>query len=337
MEERTLLTRTLEDYGEKARLDKEAKKITANKRVLARILQGTVPELDGLNRNQIVSCIEDVEISETSGDRLKPKRITRPEPEAVAGMNTEDADPDSGTARFDVKFYIRTHGRPRVKIIINVEIQQDSYPGYDLVTRGVFYGCRMIASQRDVEFSGDDYDSLKKVYSIWLCLEAPKVEADTITRYHLVPEAVTGKTDPNRHRYDLINVTMIWLNGRSYQVKATELHGYLGTIFSSKLKPAEKIRILDDEYGEKPTRKIKGGIYRMCNLGDAIEARGIKKGEKRGERRGEKRGERRGIIVTIKTLREVGQKEDDIQKIIMKNFGLSKSKAESYMKEIVSV
>ena len=28
----------------------------------------------------------------------------------------------------------------------------------------------------------------------------------------------------------------------------------------------------------------------MCNLGDAIEARGIRKGEKIGEKRGEKRG-----------------------------------------------
>ena len=158
MEEKTLLTRTLEKHGDKAKLDAAAKKIVANKRVLARIIQVAMPELEGLDREQIWKCIEDVEISEASG--------ARPMPEAIAGMNTEDVDPDNGIARFDVKFHIRTPGRPRVKIIINVEIQQNMYPGYDLVTRGVFYGCRMIAAQKDVEFSGKDFNHVSETSSI---------------------------------------------------------------------------------------------------------------------------------------------------------------------------
>jgi len=327
MEEKTLLTRTLEKYGEKAKLDKEAKKIVADKRVLARILQGTMPEFKDFNPEQIRKCIEDVEISETSAGR--------PEPEAITGMNTEDADPDAGLAKFDIKFYVRIPGRQRVKIIINVEIQKDAYPGYDLVTRGVFYGCRMIAAQKDAEFSGDDYDALKKVYSIWLCLEAPKPEADTITSYFLTPKNVVGKTDLMRHRYDLLNVTMIWLNDQSYRNKLTKLHGYLGTIFSSELKPQEKIQILYEEYGEKPTRKLKGGLYRMCNLGDAIEARGIKKGEKIGEKRGEKRGKKLGrILEYIDIRREEGYSERQIMDGLIRKFDLTAEIAEKHIKNL---
>lgn len=49
---------------------------------------------------------------------------------------------------------------------MNVEAQKDYHPGYDLVTRGIFYVARMISAQMDVEFTADDYDGIKKVYSI---------------------------------------------------------------------------------------------------------------------------------------------------------------------------
>ena len=111
----------------------------------------------------------------------------------------------------------------------------------------------MLSSQLDTEFSAEDYDDIKKVYSIWLCLNAPKKEADTIVEYAIEPHIIFGGKE-NGHRYDLLSVVMIGLNEESYKNKKTTLHGFLGTVFSEKLKPSEKLRSLEEDYGIKTTR-----------------------------------------------------------------------------------
>lgn len=147
-----------------------------------------------------------------------------------------------------------------------------------MVTRAVFYCVRMISAQLNAEFNDSNYDDIKKVYSIWLCLNSPKKEADTITEYHIVPRVIYGSSE-TRHRYDLMFVVMVELNAESWRVKETPLHGFLGTIFSEKLKETEKLKILERDYEVKITRELKEGISIMCNLSDAIEERGIRQGE----------------------------------------------------------
>ena len=44
-----------------------------------------------------------------------------------------------------------------------------------------------------------------------------------------------------------------------------------------------------------------------------------------------KEGMKKGILVTVKSLREVGQKDEDIKSIIVKNFELQPAEAENYM------
>ncbi len=88
----------------------------------------------------------------------------------ITGDNTEDKIPNEGRITYDIKFAVYIPGGERIKLIINVEAQKEFNAGYDLVTRGVFYGARMISAQKDREFIGDDYDSVKKVYSIWICM-----------------------------------------------------------------------------------------------------------------------------------------------------------------------
>ena len=57
-----------------------------------------------------------------------------------------------------------------IALIINVEAQNDFYPGYPLIKRGIYYCCRMISSQYGREFTGPHYEKIKKVYSIWICI-----------------------------------------------------------------------------------------------------------------------------------------------------------------------
>lgn len=106
--------------------------------------------------------------------------------------------------------------KDRIKLIINIEIQKDFYPGYDLVPRGIFYGARMISAQLKTEFDDDNYDDIKKVYSIWLCLNAPNKEANTIVEYRMEPKVLHGSVG-TRYRYDLISVVMVGLNEKSWR------------------------------------------------------------------------------------------------------------------------
>ena len=50
----------------------------------------------------------------------------------------------------------------------------------------------MISAQKEVEFTNSDYDSLKAVRSIWICMDAGDDE-DSINRISLTQEVLFGK------------------------------------------------------------------------------------------------------------------------------------------------
>lgn len=276
MQIKTYLTNAIEIASEKAQYDGEAKKITADKEILSWILKYTVKELKDCALKEIEAAIEGIEIAEV------PIYPGKKKTEAITGMPTEDKIPGEGEIFYDIRFYVITPRGERLKLILNVEIQKNYYPGYDLVTRAIFYGARMLSAQLDTEFSAGDYDNIKKVYSIWICLSSPQHEAGTIITYEIKPEIMAGKMEENFHRYDLMAIVMIGLGTESFIVKETPLHGLLGTVFSEELMPEEKLKILNDSYGIKATREVKEGIKNMCNLSDAIEERGIEKGIEKG-------------------------------------------------------
>ncbi|MBS6520250.1 MAG: hypothetical protein KH359_06235 [Clostridiales bacterium] len=74
--------------------------------------------------------------------------------------------------------------------MINLEAQRDFCPKYSIVTRGIYYGARMISSQKGTEFSGSNYDEIKKVYSIWICMNVPRYIGNTILEYSLTKQDI---------------------------------------------------------------------------------------------------------------------------------------------------
>lgn len=276
MKKKTYLAEAIETARIKAQYDAQAKMIVADKSVLSWIVKYTVEELKDYTLEEIAAAIEGIEIAAIP---VYPGMVKT---EVIVGMPTEDTVPNEGKVTYDVRFYVLTSKEERIKLILNIEIQKDYYPGYDLVTRAVFYCARMISAQLKTEFDDNNYDDIKKVYSIWLCLNSPEKEADTIVEYHMEPKVLYGSSETG-HRYDLLSVVMVGLNEESWRTKETPLHGFLGTIFSEKLKPEEKLKSLETDYGVKTTREIKEGVNKMCNLSDAIEERGIQQGMLQGE------------------------------------------------------
>lgn len=87
--------------------------------------------------------------------------------------------------------------------------------------------------------------------------------------------------------YDLLSVVLVGLSEASGIREETPLHGFLGTIFSEKLRPEKKLQILEEKYEIAATEEVKEGVNRMCNLSDAIEERGMQKGIQKGMQKGE--------------------------------------------------
>lgn len=268
MKEKTFIADAVEIAKDKAEYDGSIKNILSDKSILAWITSCSVKELRGYPIDVIKGCIEgEPEISKVP---VAPGRTN----EAITGDNTEDKVLHEGTVYFDIRFTIITPDKEKIKLIINVEAQKNFYPGYDLVTRGVYYGARMISSQKEREFVGSDYDNIKKVYSIWICMDAPLYAQNTITEYSIQPMKLYGDY-PGDARYDLMSVVMICLGNSEKGLQNEEseyrkLLDLLTMISSHKVPVEQKLMMLEQEYHIATTRELKEGFSSMCNWSEGV-------------------------------------------------------------------
>lgn len=266
------LTKDIALADRKACYDTYCKRILANKSILTWILKFTVSEFAEMTFSQIRNCIDgDPEIS---SERIEPGYTNS----RITGEMNEDKIPDEGAVFFDIRFSVRIGEIHRqIKLIINIEAQKDFYPGYDIVTRGIFYGSRLISSQLGTEFSYSHYDDIKKVYSIWICMNAPATIGNAISKYSIkktdyvsgIPDRVKG--------YDKLSVIIICLNETSEN--QSQLTAMLNTLLSSRLPVKEKIQNLENKFQIKVNNDLGKELNQMCNLSDLVEERGMEKGK----------------------------------------------------------
>lgn len=161
----------------KSVLDAQCKAFLADKQVLAWILRDCAPEFKGLTIPQIMECIEgEPEIGTIPVDKDLTGQVLN---EKITGLSDEDTSVFEGTVRYDIRFKVLAPKDDTVtEMIINVEAQNSTNPGYSLITRGIYYCGRMISAQMNTEFSHSNYDDLKKS-SLHLDLYQPKQERTT--------------------------------------------------------------------------------------------------------------------------------------------------------------
>lgn len=146
----------------------------------------------------------------------------------------------------------------------------------------------MISAQLGTEFQDEHYDDLKKVYSIWICMDSPRYAENTITEYSIQQSNIIGNFPVDKTRYDLMSVLMICLpSDLAAGDRETKLHRLLGALLSSTLTRQEKKDIIEREYGISMTQEMERSEKLMCNLSEAIEERGIKRGIEQGIERGD--------------------------------------------------
>lgn len=297
----TLLANDIDATDGKSKYDAQVKKVLANKIILAWILKYTVREFFEFSIFDIEKCIEGTpEVAKVPVDTGLSNM------ESIEGLNTEDAIPNEGKITYDIKFYVMLPDGEYTKMIINIEGQKDSEPGYDIVTRAVFYCARLLSSQLGKEFTNKTadkvkYDGIKKVYSIWICMDSRNNAKDSIVEYHMQPNVLYGNPSKSS-RYDLLSVIMIHLGGDEL-VSENRLVNMLTTLLSSSIDKEKKKKKLQEEFEIPMSIAFKQEVEDMCNLSGYVEEKGRAKGKAEGIVEGILEGEM-NIMILYNWLRE---------------------------------
>ena len=251
--------------GDMAQYDENAKRLLGNKSILAHILTSTVEEFRDMNPVDVEGyiegepCISSVPV-EPGLTNIKQggKRL--------AGLNSESVDVNEGVVRFDIVFYVRLKDGVS-QIIINIEAQKDAPSGYSILNRGIFYACRLISSQKERDFVNTNYDDIKCVYTIWICMNMPE---NSLDYYQLANRKVLGSRTWEG-KQDMINIVLIGLaKDLPIHDEKYELHRLLVALMSKQLTTSEKINIIEKEYKIQVNDTLRKDVSVMCNLSQGI-------------------------------------------------------------------
>ena len=301
-------------YPAKIQYDKNIKELLADIQILARILKYTVDEVADLSLEEIMDCIDKESIQIGTVPISPGLTNTR----RMESSQTEDAAPGESYITFDLRLSL-TLSKKSVKIIINLEAQKSSNVskiGYHLENRITYYMARLISSQKEIEFFHSDYDNIRKIYSIWICMEC---ETDSIRKVALTSKTVFGKLHEPMD-FDKMCAVIIQLRKPRDQVDSkNRLIAMLEDLLRDEDQNTKK-NILKDKYGMQMTIELERRLANMCNLSDLIEERGIERGIS---------------AMIIENLEESTSKERIIEKL-QKHFCLSYEKAETYFDKYTS-
>ena len=220
----------------------------------------------------------------------------------IQGTGVEDTTITEGTVTFDIRFHAAVPvSREQIGLMINIEAQNQFYPGYPLTKRGIYYCCRMISSQYGTVFTGSHYEKLKKVYSVWICMDPPKSRENTITRYFIQEGNLIGRVREPVKNYDLLSVLLL-CPGDPESSGSEGILKLLGVLLSSEIKANDKKKLLEQEFYIEMNRTMEREVEQMCNLSQGVEQRGIQKGIQRGIQKGIQEGMKKGIFESIQNL-----------------------------------
>ena len=267
--------------GDKAQYDTRVKRLLAQKSILAHILVKTVDEFKGMKPEDVVKYIEgEPSISVVP---VEPGLANMEKPDAagqrIVGLNTENAEINEGLVRFDIIFYVRMPsivGRKNglSQIIVNIEAQKDEPTEYKILNRAIFYVSRLISSQKERDFVNTNYDDIKQVFSIWICMN---MDDNSLSHIHLTKDEML-KPCNWKGNLDLLNIVLIGItNEIPEHDEKYEMHRLIGALLSSELKEQEKLDIIEHEYNIPISQEFREDVSIMCNLSQGIEDKAIAK------------------------------------------------------------
>ena len=311
----TDISRTITTALDNMMYDGHVKRSLSNKYIIAHLLKSVAEEFQSYSVEQIAEKFIDKDIyinqipmypGQTNAEHLQGQTNAmhlkgQTSGDAIIGDNVESKIPGEGVVTFDIRFKVSVpNGKKQaIKLFVNIEAQKEYHQKYELVTRAIVYAARMISAQLDTEFKEPYYNELKKVYSIWICMDVPKKFGNSIALYRIKKEDIEGYIPDKKFSYDKLSIAMIYLN-ESVTTRKKGICYLLNVLLSQKLSVDEKKHILTGEFGIKMDDGLRKELDSMCNFGEVIEARAMRKGVQKGRRQGIRQGEdKMGRLVKI--------------------------------------
>ncbi len=275
--------------------DAACKRLLSSKIVLAWLMKSCMKEYENCEIQEIMNDYLEGEISDQTAvhpdEELYGQRIR--------GIGGEDASVNEGTIVYDIRLRVPVPApdMSRTWLIVDIEAQNDFYPGYPIIKRGLYYGSRMISSQYGTEFTASRYGEIKKVYSIWICTHPPKFRRGTINTYSIRERQMIGNAKEPEKNYDLIEVMILCLGSEDGESSSGILR-LLEVLLSADRSAEEKIRILRNEFSIKITPDLERKVTEVCNLSKGVAEWGLAMGLEEGM----KKGVKKGLEVSIRNL-----------------------------------
>lgn len=274
----TIIKDTLSQH--KIMLDQNCKLMISHEEMLSRIIKEFVEEAKHLSIEEIIKIVQD------------EHRFQR--------LNNENTISGYGTVRFD---FFGCIDLPQLdhtinRIYLNVEIQNDAYPKYSLITRGDAYLSRIQTTQWGKEYNDQNYDGMKKVYLIWILPQAAKKRDGQVSICKTDEEKQLEKVES----YDKREQIVIYLDkehdtNKKYQ-EYDEVLTPLVVLLNNILDYQGKIRIMK-EYGFK---EIEREVREVCDYANILEKEYLNKGIGIGVEKGIEQGTQNERIKNIRKL-----------------------------------
>ena len=290
MEVNTPIAEDIHATNQNAQYDAACKRLLSQKIILAWIMKSCLEEYQDCDVKEIAEkYIEGqpqvsevpVELDETSAPRIR-------------GISNEDTSLREGSNLYDIRFLATAPSSGQlIQLIIGVEAQNEFDPSYPLIKRAIYYCSRMITAQKGTEFVHSEYQKIKKVVSIWVCMAPPNERKNSITRYHMTEENLVGTVKEPVRNYDLIDVVILCLGGEDRENYGGVLK-LLDVLLSPKAGEAKKRQVLQQEFDIPMTETLEAEVREMCNLSQGVRNLG------RAEGRAEGRTE--GLLASIRSL-----------------------------------
>ncbi len=311
----TTIVKNIRVADEKASYDAACKRLLSEKIILAWIMKNCLEEYRDCDVEEIAEkYIEGTpQVGEVAVAPDESNRVSM-----IQGAGNEDTSLTEGTVTYDIRFFaIAPVSGELIRLIINIEAQNDFYPGYPLIKRGIYYCSRMISAQYGTEFTNSHYENIKKVYSIWICMNPPKSRENSITRYYITEENLVGSVKERKADYDLMAAVMICLGKEGNS--GTDLLKLLNVLLSTETGSQDKCQILEEDFHIRMTQTLESEVSLMCNLSKGVEEKGIEKGRQEG------------IIAMVSALKDLQIADSIILNKIQEKFHLAEETAKMYL------
>ena len=311
----TTIAKNIRVADEKASYDAACKRLLSEKIILAWIMKNCLEEYRDCDVDEIAEkYIEGTpQVGEVAVAPDESNCVS-----VIQGAGNEDTSLTEGTIFYDIRFLaIAPVSAELIRLIINIEAQNDFYPGYPLIKRGIYYCSRMISAQYGTEFTNSHYENIKKVYSIWICMNPPKSRENSITRYYIAEENLAGSVKERKADYDLMAAVMICLGKETDS--GTDLLKLLNVLLSTETGSQDKCQILEEDFHIRMTQTLESEVSLMCNLSKGVEEKGIEKGRQEG------------IIAMVSALKDLQIADSIILNKIQEKFHLAEETAKMYL------